>query len=372
MASVVAAALVAALQAAAAGQAADRAADLFREARQAIDNVIDGGSPGLLPEPDAGAHARAGLWIALALAEAEAFPAAAADDAARALAVVRLLPGTARDATPARMSDAAGRAAALGWMAKAQIEPEAIRIIVFAHQVPRAIEIARRADIECADAFLPILRDVPLDQVLPLAAGCRSADGSYPYVSIADRARGAADAAARHALLDPAYAAAASETGFKARSLALGLIERTYDLMPREAVARALGDLMRAMIDRPALAGDGTLTDRDMFGPRILELMLAVDRAQAAAIAADHPEWEAARRIPGRTAGNPIGGPGPGVRLRPAASPPPPPPRPPAPPQRLDAAGFETSLAEIRAKPASPERVRQLIALAYTLVAPPR
>jgi hypothetical protein len=101
---------------------------------------------------------------------------------------------------------------------------------------------------------------------------------------------------------------------------------------------------------------------------------MAVDPQRAASVAADHRDWDAARKIPGKTSLNPIGGPGPGAALRNAPLPPAPPPRPSSRPlDPMTQAEFEQALSAARSMPPEDARVAKLTSLGYLLLtSPPR
>ena len=100
-----------------------------------------------------------------------------------------------------------------------------------------------------------------------------------------------------------------------------------------------------------------------MLGPWILEVMSAVDQQRAAALAGDHPDWETARKIPGRTPGNPV------VRSPTVGSTMAPPPSgvsPAAAP--ATPADIERDLQAARALPEGSARVMKLVQLAESLL----
>jgi TonB family protein len=351
----------------------ERARALFLEAREAIDVVNPSSQPlGLVG--DARPSTQASLLIELAKAEAVAFPEIAADDAARAFALSLTMPGRFRDLRQPTPQDPALRRNVSGWMLKAQLQPDAIKVLVHARQIERALQLARDSDLDRADLFDAIIRAVPEDQILPLAAESRALDGTYPYVAIADRARGASSESVRRALLERAYSTIAAEMDFKQRSMALSLVSRTYDLVPPDLAFSTLADLMTQMLTRPSQNPGSPAFDRDIFGPEMLAVMMVVDPQRAASVAADHPDWDAARKTPGKTSLNPIGGPGPGVVLRNALPPSPPPPRPLARPlDPMTQAEFEQALTTARSMPPEDARVAKLTALGYLMLTnPPR
>jgi hypothetical protein len=351
----------------------ERAGALFREAREAIDAFEPTPGTGAF-RPNTKAAIQAMLLIELAKSAATAFPDAAAEDAARAFMLARALPGRFRDLDLATPQDPASRSDMASRILKTQLHLDAIKLLVYVRQADRALQLARDSDVDRADLFDAIVRAAPENQILTLAAECRAADGSYPYVAIADRARRASSESVRKDLLERAYSTVAAETEFKQRSMALSLVSRTYDLVSPELAFGTLADLMQHMLTRPSQNPGSPVLDRDVFGPEILAVMMAVDPQRAASVAADHRDWDAARKIPGKTSLNPIGGPGPGATLRNAPLPPAPAPRPSS--RRLDPmtqAEFEQALAAARSMPPEDARVAKLTALGYLLLAsPPR
>jgi hypothetical protein len=245
---------------------------------------------------------------------------------------------------------------------------------VHVKQIERALQLAHDSDVSRADLFDPIVRAVPEDQILRLADESHALDGTYPYIAIADRARGASSESLRRSLIEHAYATVAAETEFKQRSLALSLVSRTYDLVPSDLAFSTLADLLQQMLTHPSQNPASPVLDRDLLGPEILAVMMAVDPQRAASVAVAHPDWDAARKIPGKTSLNPIGGPGPGVVLRNALPPPRPPPRPSARPlDPMTETEFEQALTAARSMPPVDARVAKLTALGYLiLTTPPR
>lgn len=283
-----------------------RAAELFREAREAIPS-IDAASSVASRE-----YMQATAFAMLASAEAEAFPDAAADDAAQAFELARSLPGGGRDFEFTRE----GRADSMGRMAKTQIYPDAVRIVLKAGQFARARALAAAADIEHVDLYDPIVRAAPADQIVALALECRQGDGSFPYVALGDRVRGLPrDDATRRTALEYSYAILSDEATFKGRSIALTFVRRTYDLVDPAIVTLALERLAAQLIAHPARNATGI--DRDLFGPELLEIMSRVNPSRAAALAAQQPEWDADRRIAGRTSFNPVRAPAKGTTVVP-------------------------------------------------------
>ena len=348
----------------------ERARALFLEAREAIDVVSPSSEPlGLVG--DARSSTQAILLIELAKAEASAFPDIAADDAAAAFALSRAMPGRISDLRQPTPQDPAQRRNITGWMLKAQLQPDAIKVLVHARQIERALQLAHDSDVSRADLFDPIVRAVPEDQILRLADESRALDGTYPYIAIADRARGASSESVRRSLIERAYATVAAETEFKQRSMALSLVSRTYDLVPPDLAFSTLAELLQQMLTHPS---QSPVLDRDLLGPEILAIMMAVDPQRAASVAVAHPGWDAARKIPGKTSLNPIGGPGPGVVPRNALPPPRPPPRPSARPlDPMTETEFEQALTAARSMPPVDARAAKLTALGYLmLTTPPR
>lgn len=105
----------------------------------------------------------------------------------------------------------------------------------------------------------------------------------------------------------------------------------------------------------------------------LLEVMNALDPQRAAALAVDHPDWEAARKTPGRTPGNPVGRSAVGgvpMSSLPSGMPPPvPPPVPVAAP--ASPADFERDLQAARALPDGAARVIRFMQLAESLLKNP-
>jgi hypothetical protein len=102
-----------------------------------------------------------------------------------------------------------------------------------------------------------------------------------------------------------------------------------------------------------------------VIGPWILEVMNAVDPKRAAALAVDHRGWEAARKTPGRTPGNPVAASpvvGITVALPPSGVP------PVAPAARQAPLDFERDLQAARALPEGSARVMKLMQLAESLL----
>ena len=344
-----------------------RARALFDEARNAIARVP---SQPDTPFPiDTRPLTRATLFVELSKAEAAAFPEQAAEDAERGFALAQSFEGTAADLDniTSGLGDVAARLrAAPGWMAKSRIEPDAVRVLVAANHAARARELARSGDFTHATLYEPIIRIAPGATLLTLANECRSSDGSYPYSALADRARMMTDDSERRELLVSAYRTAASETTYPNRAAAQALLQRTWDLLPPDVVARTLMDTLNAIIAQPANVPIRNVPDTEMFGPWILELLGNVDAVLAARVASEHPEWDAARRTPGRTPGNPAGGPG--GPFRPAAPPPPALLRPNGILPRLPEAEFERLLAQAREEPVTQDKIQRLIGLGYSLL----
>ena len=255
-------------------------------------------------DDDSTIRAESGAWFELAVAEAVLYPDLAAGDARRAFESARPLPGSLSDLSGATPPSPR---AALGWMHKVVIEPGAIQLLVSLKQDTLARELARTGTVDRADLYDAIVRTAPIDDVLSLADECRSLDGTYPYLALADRARSAPESV-KPLILQRPYAMVASETEFKSQSLALSFLLRTWDLMPAAAVARTLDNFLRQLITHPS-GGPGGTSARDAFGPQVLELMAEVDSNRATALAGEYPDLEAARHIPGKTTGNPVNGP---------------------------------------------------------------
>jgi hypothetical protein len=132
--------------------------------------------------------------------------------------------------------------------------------------------------------------------------------------------------------------------------------------------AMALGALERLVQDlstAPPAASVNGRSEAVVLGPWILEVMSAVDQQRAAALAGDHPDWEAARKIPGRTPGNPVGrSPIVGTTMAPRPSG----ISPAAPAARQGAPDFERDLQAARALPEGSARVMKLVQLAESLL----
>ena len=286
------------------GAALERAAALFSEARTAIQRGGFREASSSMPAPWGQLYVRGGLLIELARSELKAFPDQAADDAHTAFGIFLSLPGGGPnvDLRPPVTPEKLAR------MGKMQAEPEAIRILLAAGRRDRALELARTADIDRSDLYDQIIRNGPIDRALELADECRAGDGTYPFAAVADVARAAQAAVPRlsSALLEKAYALAADLRGEKSRSLAMMFIQKTYDMVPPVMALGALERLVQDLSTAPPAASVNGRSEADVLGPWILEVMSAVDQQRAAALAGDHPDWEAARKIPGRTPGNPV------------------------------------------------------------------
>jgi hypothetical protein len=283
-----------------------RAAELFGEVRQAITRF--GAAPDVLPANFSADAAQAAMLTDLARHQATAFPDAAADAADQAFQLVRRIPGGDDLIFDQARRDPALMPIAIGRSLKMQLEPELIRLLVQLKRGPRALGLARQADIDHADLYNLIIVSAPPDQILALAAECRAADGTYPYAALGSAALSTTDPERRR-ILEAGYAALASETTFKYRSLALMFARQTATSVPAELAAGALQRLLQGMVERPTRQPGGQSTDAEQFGPSLLELMSTLDPQRSARIAADHPDWDAARKTPGRTPGNPIGRP---------------------------------------------------------------
>jgi len=344
-----------------------RARALFDEARNNIPRVPS--QPETPFQIDTRALTQATLFLELAKAEAAAFPDQAAEDAEHAFGLAQSFEGRASDIdalTTASGDATAKMRAATGWMTKGRLEPDVIRVLVASNHDARARELARTGDYTHAELYDPIIRAASIAGLAALANECRSTDGSYPYGAIADRARTATDENAKQALLAAAYRAAASETTYEGRGRAQTLLQRSWDLPPADMVSRTLMDMLNGMIAQPATAPVRNVHDSEIYAPMILELLANVDAARAAQVATEHPDWERARKTPGRTPGNPINGTG-GV-LRPANPPPAPPLRPNGILPRLPEAEFDRMLAQAREQPVTQDKIQRLIVLGYSLL----
>jgi len=345
--------------------ALDRAEALFAEARTAIQSGGFGEPSPSMPAPWGQEYVRAGMLMELARREQKAFPDHAADDAEKAFGMFLSLPGGGPNvdlqppATPEK----------LAWMGKMQAEPEAIRIVLAAGRRDRALELARTADIDRSILYDQIIRNGRIDGALELADECRAADGTYPFAAVADAARALQGRLPQRssALLERAYSLVSTPGDQKSRSLAMMFIQRTYDMVPRAMALGALDALVQNLSTAlPPASGNGR-SEADVLGPWILEVMSAVDRQRAAALAGDHPDWEAARRVPGRTPGNPVGrSPMAGV-----ATAPPPSIVPPA-AALATPKDFERDLRAARALPDGSARILKLMQLAESLVRQPQ
>jgi TonB family protein len=339
----------------------ERAAALFAEARTAIQS---GETSSSIPAPWGQQYVRAGLLMELARREQKVFPDQAADDAERAFGMFLSLPGGGPhvDLQPPATPEKLAR------MGKMQAEPEAIRILVAAGRKERALELARTGDIDRSDLYDQIIRNVQAERALELADECRARDGTYPFAAVADVARAVQGIPRlRSALLEKGYSLVGSQRDAKSRSLAMMFVQKTYDMVPP---AMALGALERLVQDlstapRTTASGNGR-SEADVLGPWILEVMSAVDQQRAAALANDHPDWEAARKIPGRTPGNPV--PRPPI-VGTAMAPPPSGVSPAATP--ASSADFERDLQAARALPDESARVMKLMQLAESLLRNP-
>jgi hypothetical protein len=335
--------------------ALNRAAELFREARELIPSLS---TPRSSPDnDDATVQLQARAWLELAIAQADRYPDLAVADARRAFELGRTLPGRIADVTTA------GRQReALGWIAKATLEPEVIQLLVHLKRQSLALDLAREGTIDCDTLYDAIVRETPLERGLALADECRARDGTYPYIAIAFRARTAAEGT--QALLEPVYRMIASEKEFKSRSLALTFVSTTWDLVPSAVVAGTLDDLLPRLSRQPSPPGGRS--EWDLFGPEILELMTAVDVKRAEAMAVEYPDLEAARHIPGRTRANPLNGSG---GLRPGTPTALSPPRPRTRLAPMTDSAFEAAVKQARALPPE-DRVMRLVALGYLRSAP--
>jgi hypothetical protein len=135
-------------------------------------------------------------------------------------------------------------------------------------------------------------------------------------------------------------------------------IQKTFDIASPAMATGALERLVQDLSTAPSTASVNGRSEADMLGPWILEVMNAVDRQRAAALAGDHPDWEAARKIPGRTPGNPVGRPPTvGIAM--------------APPPSNISADFERDLQAARALPDGSARIMKLLQLAESLLKNP-
>ena len=336
--------------------ALERAAALFTEARTAIQSGGFREASSSMPTPWGQQYVRGGLLIELARRELKAFADQAADDADTAFGMFLSLPGGGPNvdlqppATPEKLAR----------MGKMQGEPEAIRILLAAGRRDRALELARTADIDRSDLYDQIIRNLPAERALELADECRAGDGTYPFAAIADVARAAQRAPAT------ALRAARKRVLARRQSARREITVAGDDVHPenvRHRVARhgpwrartARPDLSTA----PPAASVNGRSEADVLGPWILEVMSAVDQQRAAALAGDHPDWEAARKIPGRTPGNPVGrSPMVGIAMAPRLE------LSPAAPQPQGAPDFERDLQAARALPEGSARVMKLMQLA--------
>jgi hypothetical protein len=313
-----------------------------------------------MPAPWGQQYVQAGLLMELARREQKAFPDQAANDVERAFGMFLSLPGGGPNVnlqppvTPEKLAR----------MGKMQAEPEAIRILVAAGRKERALELARTADIDRSDLYDPIIRGEPAERALELADECRAGDGTYPFAAVADIARALASRPQlRSVLLEKAYSLVGGPGDAKSRSLAMMLVQRTYDLVPAAMAVGALDRLVRELAAAPSTGSVNGRSEADMLGPWILEVMNAVDPQRAAAIAVDRPDWAAAGKIPGATPGNPVrrssAG---GVLMAPLPADV---PGPPAPPSSAD---LERDLQAARALPDGSARVMKLMQLAESLL----
>ena len=266
----------------------------------------------------------------------------------------------------------------LARMGKLQGEPEAIRVLLAAGRadvsgepggyaldrerfdrgrrtVERALELARTADIDRSDLYDQIIRNVSAERALELADECRTGDGTYPFAAVADIARAfqAGLPSLSSALLERGYSLFGSLRDQKHRSLAMMFVQRTYDMVPPATALGALDRLVQDLIAAPQTGSVNGRTEADTLGPWILEVMNAVDTQRAAALAVDHPDWEAARKIPGRTPGNPIGRSAVGGVLMSSLPAHVPPPVPPPAPQFRGSTGRLWDTPPIKRRPAS-------------------
>jgi hypothetical protein len=345
------------------GDAVERAAALFAEARTAIQRGGFREASSSMPAPWGQQYVRGGLLIELARRELKAFPNQAADDADTAFGMFLILPGGGPnvDLQPPVTPEKLAR------MGKMQAEPEAIRILLAAGRRDRALELARTADIDRSNLYDQVIRNGPIDRALELADECRAGDGTYPFAAVADVARAAQAGLPRlsSALLEKGYAVAGDLRDQKSRSMAIMFIQKTYDMVPPVMALRALERLAQDLSTAPPAASVNARSEADVLGPWILEVMSAVDRQRAAALAGDHPDWEAARNIPGRTPGNPVGR----SPIGGGAIPPRPPGVPPAAPAaRQGPPDFERDLQAARALPEDSARVMRLMQLAESLL----
>jgi TonB family protein len=343
--------------------ALERAAALFTEARTAIQSGAFREASSSMPAPWSPQYVRAGLLMELARREQKAFPDQAADDAEGAFGMFLSLPGGGPNvnlqppATPEKLAR----------MGKMQAEPEAIRILVAAGRKERALELARTADIDRAELYDPIIRSGPAERALELADECRDGDGTYPFAAVADVAR-AVQGLPRlsSALLEKGYSLVGSQRDAKSRSLAMMFVQKTFDIVSPAMALGALERLAQDLSTAPPAASVNGRSEADVLGPWILEVMNAVNQPRAAALANDHPDWEAARKIPGRTPGNP-------VRRPPIAgiamAPPPSNVSPATTPANSE--DFERDLQTARALPEGSARVMKLMQLAESLVKNP-
>jgi hypothetical protein len=341
--------------------ALERAAALFAEARTAIQSGGFGEASPSMPAPWGQRYVRAGMLIELARREQKAFPDQAADDAERAFGMFLSLPGGGPnvDMQPPVTPEKLAR------MGKMQAEPEVIRILLAAGRKERALELARTADIDRSDLYDQIIRNLQAERALELADECRAGDGTYPFAAIADVARAVQARLPRlsSALLEKGYSLAGGLRDAKSRALAMMFIEKTHDMVSPAMALGALERLVQDLSTAPPAASVNSRSEANVLGPWILEVMSAVDQQRAAALAVDHPDWEAARKIPGRTPGNPVGR-SPIVGI--AMAPPPLGVSPAAAPATW--ADFERDLQAARALPDGSARVMKLLQLGEWLL----
>ena len=341
--------------------ALERAAALFAEARTAIQSGGFGEASPSMPAPWGQQYVRAGMLIELARREQKAFPDQAADDAERAFGMFLSLPGGGPnvDMQPPVTPEKLAR------MGKMQAEPEVIRILLAAGRKERALELARTADIDRSDLYDQIIRNLQAERALELADECRAGDGTYPFAAVADVARAVQARLPRlsSALLEKEYSLAGGLRDAKSRALAMMFIEKTHDMVSPAMALGALERLVQDLSTAPPAASVNSRSEANVLGPWILEVMSAVDQQRAAALAVDHPDWEAARKIPGRTPGNPVGR-SPIVGI--AMAPPPLGVSPAAAPATW--ADFERDLQAARALPDGSARVMKLLQLGEWLL----
>jgi len=139
-------------------------------------------------------------------------------------------------------------------------------------------------------------------------------------------------------------------------------VQRTYDLVPAAMAVGALDRLVRELAAAPSTGSVSGRSEADILGPWILEVMSTLDQQRAAALAGAHPDWESARKMPGRTPGNPVGRP-PIVGIAPA----PPPSVPPA-AAPVTEEDFDRDLQAARALPEGSARAMKLLQLAESLL----